>query len=98
MVKGIEGRFAGQAGQERPYAIFRSEVLPHQGRPRKVLQRHPLLERWGDKIKGRVRDYGDLMFTESEVIIGSMLILMKKHGVPSLPVHNSLIVPRQRPS
>jgi len=60
----------------------------------KVLQRHPLLERWGDKIRGRVRDYGDLMFTESEVIMGSMLILMKEHGVASMPVHDSLIVPR----
>jgi hypothetical protein len=36
----------------------------------KVLQRHPLLERWGSNIRGRVRDYGDLMFTESEVIMG----------------------------
>jgi ribosomal protein L17 len=61
-----------------------------------VLQRHPLLERWGGKIRGRVRDWGDLMFTESEVIIGSMLILMKEHGIPSMPVHDSLIVPSHR--
>lgn len=62
----------------------------------KVLQRHPLLERWGGVVRGRVRDYGDLMFTESEVIIGAMLILMREHGVPSMPVHDSLIVPRHK--
>jgi hypothetical protein len=25
-----------------------------------------------------------------------MLILMKEHGIPSMPVHDSLIVPRHR--
>jgi hypothetical protein len=59
----------------------------------RALQRHPLLERWGDNIRGRVRDYGDLMFTESEVVIGTMLVLKREHGVPSMPVHDSLIVP-----
>ena len=43
--------------------------------------RHPLLERWGGKIRGRVRDYGDLMFVESEIIIGTMLVLKREHGV-----------------
>ena len=62
----------------------------------RVLQRHPLLHCWGGKIRGRIRDYGDLMFTESEVIVGSMLTLMREHGVPSLPVHDSLIVPRSK--
>jgi hypothetical protein len=40
-----------------------------------------------------VRDYGDLMFVESQVIIGTMLKLKRDHGVPSMPVHDSLIVP-----
>jgi hypothetical protein len=62
----------------------------------KVLQRHPLLERWGGEIRGRLRDWSDLMFTESEVIIGTMLILMREHGVPTMPVHDSLIVPRSK--
>ena len=62
----------------------------------KILERHPLLERWGGKIRGRVRDWGDLMFTESEAIIGTMLILMREHGVPTMPVHDSLIVPRSK--
>jgi hypothetical protein len=63
---------------------------------KRVLQRHPLLERWGGKIRGRVRDYGDLMFTESEVVIGTMLVLKREHGVPSMPVHDSLIVPHTK--
>jgi hypothetical protein len=48
-----------------------------------------------DQDRGRVRDYGDLMYTESEVIVGAMLILKREHGVPSMPVHDSLIVPRR---
>jgi hypothetical protein len=75
---------------------FDPKLYPIKAVCEKVLQRHPLLDRWGDKIRGRVRDYGDLMFTESEVIVGSMLILMREHGVPSMPVHDSLIVPRSR--
>jgi len=62
----------------------------------KALQQHPLLERWGGKIRGRVRDYGDLMFTESEVVIGTMLVLKREHRVPSMPVHDSLIVPHTK--
>jgi hypothetical protein len=36
------------------------------------------------------------MFIESEVIVGSMLTLMREHGVPSMPVHDSLIAPRSK--
>ena len=61
----------------------------------RVLQRHPLLNRWGGKIRGRVRDWGDLMFVESEIVIGTMQELMRS-GVPSMPVHDSLIVPESK--
>jgi hypothetical protein len=77
-------------------STFDPKAYPIKFVREKVLQRHPLLHCWGGKIRGRVRDYGDLMFTESEVIIGSMLILMREHRVPSMPVHDSLIVPRSR--
>jgi hypothetical protein len=40
-----------------------------------------------------VRGYGDLMYLESQAIIGAMLTLMRDHQVPSLPVHDSLVVP-----
>lgn len=59
---------------------------------RRILERHPLLERWRSPIGGHARDWGDLMYAESEVVIGSMKELMA-HGVPSLPVHDSLLVP-----
>jgi len=50
----------------------------------RALQRHPLLLRWGGEIRGRVRDWGDLMFVESEIIIGAMQELMSM-SIPSLP-------------
>lgn len=54
----------------------------------KLLARYPVL--------GRAREEGlgwpDLMFTESEVVIRTMLTLLKD-GTPSMPVHDSLIVP-----
>jgi hypothetical protein len=75
---------------------FDKELFPMRKIREKVLERHPLLARWGGVIKGRVRDYGDLMYTESEAIIGAMLTLMRDHQVPSLPVHDSLIVPASK--
>jgi hypothetical protein len=72
---------------------FDPKLYPMKTIKEKVLERHPLFARWGDEIRGRVRDYGDLMYIESEVVIGAMLTLMRDHQVPSLPVHDSLIVP-----
>lgn len=72
---------------------FDKELYPMKTIKEKVLARHPLLTRWGGELKGRVRGYGDLMYTESEAVIGAMLTLMRDHQVPSLPVHDSLIVP-----
>ena len=64
----------------------------------KVLERHPLLERWGSEIGGRVLDWADLMFVESQAIVSTMLILKREHGIPSLPVYDSLIVPVSKAS
>jgi hypothetical protein len=75
---------------------FDKELYPMRTIRKKVLERHPLLARWGGEIRGRVRDYADLMFTESEAVIGAMLALMRDHQVPSLPVHDSLIVPSSK--
>jgi hypothetical protein len=75
---------------------FDKELFPMRKIREKVLERHPLLARWGGVIRGRVRGYGDLMYIESEAIIGAMLTLMRKHQVPSLPVHDSLIVPASK--
>jgi len=75
---------------------FDPKLYPMKVIRQKVLERHPLLARWGSKIKGRARDYGDLMYLESEVIIGAMLSLMRDHEVPSLPEHDALIVPESK--
>ncbi|MCK1332822.1 MULTISPECIES: hypothetical protein [unclassified Bradyrhizobium] len=58
-----------------------------------VLQRHPLLARLGGPIRGRTINWADLMYHESEAIIGAMLTLKRDHQTPSYPVHDSLIVP-----
>jgi len=33
------------------------------------------------------------MFRESEIIVSTMLRLAREHGIPSMSVHDSLIVP-----
>jgi hypothetical protein len=63
---------------------------------KKILAKHPLLSNWGDKVRGRIRDYGDLMFKESEIILSTMQVLMNEHRVPSMPVHDSIIVPASK--
>jgi hypothetical protein len=60
---------------------------------KQTLARHPLLELWGQPIEGKPQDYGDLMCRESEIIVSTMLRLARDHGIPSMPVHDSLIVP-----
>jgi hypothetical protein len=42
-------------------SAFDAKPYPMKLIREKALQRHPLLERWGGKIRGRVRDYGDLI-------------------------------------
>ena len=53
-----------------------------------VLEHFPMMRDWP---KQEVR-WSNLMFIESEVIIGTMLELMSKYGIPSLPVHDCIIV------
>ncbi|WP_271615226.1 hypothetical protein [Bradyrhizobium sp. CCBAU 51627] len=74
-----------------PPDAFDTKAYPMSRIKERALQRHPLLGRWGGEIRGRVRGWADLMFVESEVIIATMQELMAK-GVPSMPVHDSLIV------
>ena len=54
----------------------------------KVIEKFPLLARRGDLQE----TWADLMWLESEAVIATMLELME-NGVPSLPVHDSLLVP-----
>jgi hypothetical protein len=63
----------------------------------RTLARHPLLERWGTKAAaGMPWNWGHLMFSESRVIISTMLRLAREHNIPAAPVHDSLIVPRSK--
>lgn len=55
-----------------------------------MLAAYPALGRLGEEGV----TWADLMFAESTVIIGTMTALRTVHQVPSLPVHDSLIVPR----
>jgi hypothetical protein len=58
---------------------------------------HPLLGQWGTKpAPGMPWNWGHLMFSESRVIISTMLRLAREHDVPSAPVHDSLLVPRSK--
>ena len=91
VVQSLEAQLA-----KKELSGFERKHYPMKRIREKVLQRHPLLEKWGGEIGGRVRGYGDLMYLESEAIIGAMLTLMRDHQVPSLPVHDSLIVPASR--
>ena len=59
-----------------------------------ALARHPLLASWGEAAPGIPSSYGDLMYRESQVIIGTMVRLAKEHRIPSAPVHDSILVPR----
>jgi hypothetical protein len=38
--------------------------------------------------------WADLHFLEAEAVIGTMLVLMRRHGVPSYSMHDGIIVPR----
>jgi pimeloyl-ACP methyl ester carboxylesterase len=60
----------------------------------KALLQHPLMARWGEPRNGRVRTWADLMYYESVVMVSTMVALMRDHGIPSLAVHDSLIVPQ----
>jgi hypothetical protein len=74
-----------------PPEAFDTKAYPMSSIKERALQRHPLLQRWGGEIRGRVRGWADLMFVESKIIVATMQELMAK-GVASMPVHDSLIV------
>jgi hypothetical protein len=52
-----------------------------------MVSKHPALNKWGEQDFG----WADLMFFESEAIIKAMKALMAR-GIPSYPIHDSLIV------
>jgi hypothetical protein len=83
----MKGKFRKRYG-----AVIDPKQYPAKAVREAVLLRHPKLQRWGQEINGKLRTWGDLMFTESQVIISAMERLMAE-GVPSYPVFDSIIVP-----
>jgi hypothetical protein len=53
---------------------------------------YPELSQWPQDR----RSWADLMYAESEALVRTMLALMREHRVPSLTVHDSLIVPASK--
>lgn len=76
---------APELGQHRVAAITKA-----------ALAKYPALEAWGEPLKGRVHGWADLMWLESVVMISTMLDLKREYAVPSLSVHDSLIVPASK--
>jgi hypothetical protein len=74
-----------------------SKKYPVRSVREKTLARHPLLGQWGTQTAPNMPwSYGHLMFSESRVIISTMLRLAREHNIPAAPVHDSLIVPRSK--
>ena len=58
----------------------------------RVMQSFPLLRRLGEVVDGRERGWAELMYIESQAMVGAIISLMHRR-IPSLAVHDSLIVP-----
>ena len=69
-----------------------SKVAKARDVGRKMLEALPALE----KLEDHSDIWADLQFREAEAVIGAMLILMRAHGVPSLSMHDGIIVPRSK--
>ena len=70
------------AGIEKPKEMTMTSLQPV------ILDHFPILADWPS---GRVT-WADLMFIESEIIIGTMVELMRGYSVPCFSVHDSIIV------
>jgi hypothetical protein len=59
---------------------------------REMLETFPSLEKLGHDLEL----WADLQYREATAVVGTMLILMRTHGVPSLSMHDGIIVPRSK--
>ena len=57
------------------------------------MQSLPLLRRLGEVVDGRERAWAELMYIESQAMLSTMIALMLSRRIPSLAVHDSIIVP-----
>src|SRR5262249_5519875 len=58
----------------------------------KMLEAFPALRKL-EEFRGR-DIWGDLQFIEAEAVFNTMLILMRDHRIPSLSMHDGIIVPQ----
>ena len=58
----------------------------------KMLETFPALKNLGFDLEL----WAELQFFEAEAVIGTMLLLMRTHGVPALSMHDGMIVPRSK--
>ena len=71
-----------EAGIKKPKSITMPSLQPI------VLEYFPMLVDWPSQ---RVT-WVELMFIESEVVIGTMSELMRSYGAPSFPFHDSIVI------
>jgi hypothetical protein len=57
-----------------------------------MLRAFPALQ----KLEEHPHIWADLQYAEAEAVVGAMLILMRRHRVPSLSMHDGMIVPRSK--
>ncbi|HZC80418.1 MAG TPA: hypothetical protein VE222_01660, partial [Nitrospiraceae bacterium] len=69
-----------------------SKVAKAKDIGKKMLEAFPALRKL-EKFKGK-DIWGDLQFFEAEAVINTMLILMREHRIPSLSMHDGIVVPR----
>lgn len=79
-------------GGEQPMdpKVF-GKLYPMKATVTKVLNRHPVLRH----LELRRLDWGDLQYLESQVLVATILELGEEYDIPALPVHDSIIVPKE---
>jgi hypothetical protein len=58
----------------------------------RMLETFPALRKLEKRHEARAR----LQYREGHAVIGTMLILMREHGIPSLSMYDGIIVPRSQ--
>jgi hypothetical protein len=77
---------------KNPKAPLDSKRYTVRGIREHMITKYPLLATWGEPQAGRVRTWADLQYDESVIINATMLRLMREHQIPTLAVHDSLVV------
>jgi hypothetical protein len=75
----VPGTTGRELGKDYPIKVLRQ----------KLIEKFPEIANWGD----RKHAWATLMYRESEAVISTMLRLKREHHIPSLAIHDSLIVP-----